>query len=72
MDAMSWFGVPAFRRAVLLTPVERLLRRLAQWRSRSAQLRQLALIAESPHLLRDLGLSTDQARREAAKRFWRP
>jgi len=72
MDAMSWFGVPVLRRNLLLTPVERLLWRLALWRSRSAQRRQLTLIAESPHLLRDLGLSSDQARREAAKRFWRP
>ena len=72
MGAISWFGVPAFRRLARLTAAERLLRRLALWRSRSAQRRQLALIAASPHLLCDLGLSSDQARHEAAKRFWRP
>ena len=72
MDAMPWFGVPVFRRSVLRQPVERLRRRLDLWRSRSVQRRQLALLAESPHLLRDLGLSVEQARREAAKRFWRP
>ena len=47
----------------------RLLRRfLARWYDRHLQRLDLAEIDE--HLLRDLGLTPEDVRRECAKRFW--
>jgi uncharacterized protein YjiS (DUF1127 family) len=42
------------------------------WIGRSRQRRQLAELAEfDDHLLKDIGISQDEALREAAKPFWR-
>jgi uncharacterized protein YjiS (DUF1127 family) len=41
------------------------------WLDRPLQRIALREIAEDPHLLSDLGLSRDEALREAAKPFWR-
>jgi uncharacterized protein YjiS (DUF1127 family) len=42
------------------------------WIERSRQRRQLGELAElNDHLLKDIGLSRDEALREAAKPFWR-
>ena len=42
------------------------------WRWLDRPLQRIALreIADDPHLLRDVGLSRDEALREAAKPFW--
>lgn len=48
------------------------LRTLRLWIGRSRQRRQLCELAEfDDHLLRDIGVSREQALREAAKPFWR-
>jgi uncharacterized protein YjiS (DUF1127 family) len=41
------------------------------WLDRRHQRTALREIADDPHLLRDLGLSREEALREAAKPFWR-
>jgi uncharacterized protein YjiS (DUF1127 family) len=41
------------------------------WLDRPLQRIALREIAKDPHLLSDLGLSRDEALREAAKPFWR-
>ena len=41
------------------------------WLDRSLQRIALHEIADDPHLLRDLGLTREQALHEAAKPFWR-
>jgi len=41
------------------------------WLDRPLQRIALREIADDPHLLDDLGLSRDEALREAAKPFWR-
>ena len=41
------------------------------WLDRPLQRIALREIADDPHLLRDLGLTRDEALREAAKPFWR-
>lgn len=41
------------------------------WLDRRRQRIALAEIADDPHLLNDLGLTREQALREAAKPFWR-
>jgi len=41
------------------------------WLDRPFQRIALRGIADDPHLLRDLGLTREQALREAAKPFWR-
>ena len=48
-------------------------RTLARWIARSRQRRALRDIAEcnDNHLLKDIGVSRDQASREAEKPFWR-
>ncbi len=43
----------------------------SSWLDRRRQRIALGEIADEPHLLRDLGLSREQALREAAKPFWR-
>jgi uncharacterized protein YjiS (DUF1127 family) len=44
----------------------------AMWCARSAERRALQELAQEPHLLNDIGLTRDQALREATKLFWRP
>jgi len=44
----------------------------AIWCARSAERRALRDLAQEPHLLNDIGLSREQALREASKVFWRP
>ena len=46
-----------------------LLRTLAVWGGRRKQRLDLADLDD--HLLRDIGLTRQEARRECAKRFWR-
>jgi uncharacterized protein YjiS (DUF1127 family) len=41
------------------------------WLDRPFQRIALREIADNPHLLRDIGLTRDEALREAAKPFWR-
>lgn len=41
------------------------------WLDRSLQRIALREIADDPHLLRDVGLSREEALREAEKPFWR-
>jgi uncharacterized protein YjiS (DUF1127 family) len=41
------------------------------WLGRQDQRTALREIADDPHLLNDLGLTREQALREAAKPFWR-
>ena len=50
-----------------------ILRSLGWWHWIDRPLQRLALreIADDPHLLRDLGITREQALREAAKPFWR-
>jgi uncharacterized protein YjiS (DUF1127 family) len=45
---------------------------ISLWLLRATQRRQLAEIALDPHMLRDLGLTEDDAAREIRKQFWRP
>ena len=42
-----------------------------RWLGRQDQRAALRGIADDPHLLRDLGLTREEALREAAKPFWR-
>jgi uncharacterized protein YjiS (DUF1127 family) len=44
----------------------------AMWCARSAERRALRELAQEPHLLNDIGLTREQALREATKMFWRP
>ena len=44
----------------------------ALWRLRLVQRRQLGQLARDPHLLRDLGLTAEDAAHEIRKQFWRP
>jgi uncharacterized protein YjiS (DUF1127 family) len=49
--------------------VTRMVSRVVQtWFARRSARARLAAL--DPHLLRDIGLSEDQARREAVKHFW--
>jgi uncharacterized protein YjiS (DUF1127 family) len=51
----------------------RLLDTLRVWNERSRQRHDLRLLAErDDYLLKDIGLSQDEAFREADKSFWRP
>lgn len=60
------------RQSVSSILVSRWLRTLAVWIDRSHQRRQLGELAElNDHLLRDIGVSREEALREAAKWFWR-
>ena len=54
--------------------VERCRRTIARWIRRSRQRQALRDIAEANdfHLLKDIGVSREEALREADKRFWRP
>ena len=44
----------------------------AKWRARSTERRALRELAHESRLLKDVGLSREQAMREASKLFWRP
>jgi uncharacterized protein YjiS (DUF1127 family) len=44
---------------------------LATWVARGSQRKALRQLAEEGRLLRDIGLTREQALREAAKPFWR-
>ena len=59
-DAAAWIGLCR--------------RTIARWIARSRQRRALGEIAESNdlHLLKDIGVSHQEAFREADKPFWRP
>jgi uncharacterized protein YjiS (DUF1127 family) len=48
---------------------DRLIAALALMRARRSQRRALARLDD--HLLRDIGISAEQARRESGKPFWR-
>ena len=53
-------------------PYLHLMRALRIWNARSRQRHYLRLLAErDDYLLKDIGLSQDEAFREAAKPFWR-
>jgi len=54
--------------------VERWRRNVARWIARSRQRQALRDIAEANdlHLLKDIGVSREEAFREADKPFWRP
>jgi uncharacterized protein YjiS (DUF1127 family) len=45
---------------------------LSLWMARSAQRRELRELVREKRLLNDVGLSREQALREAVKPFWRP
>jgi len=47
-----------------------LLHTLRVWNARNRQREALRLLAESDYRLRDIGLTRDEALREAAKPFW--
>jgi uncharacterized protein YjiS (DUF1127 family) len=51
--------------------VRQVFRSLKQWMLRAAERRALRDLAQSGHLLNDIGLSREQALREASKPFWR-
>ena len=51
--------------------VRQVFRSLKQWMLRAAERRALRELAQSGHLLNDIGLSREQALREASKPFWR-
>lgn len=44
----------------------------ATWCARRAERLVLRDLAQEPHFLSDIGLSREQALREASKPFWRP
>jgi uncharacterized protein YjiS (DUF1127 family) len=48
------------------------VRTFAMWSVRMAERRALRELAEDPHLLNDIGLTREEALREAEKLFWRP
>jgi uncharacterized protein YjiS (DUF1127 family) len=52
---------------------QRTVRRPGWWNWLDRPFQRIALrdIADNPHLLRDLGLTREEALREAAKPFWR-
>jgi uncharacterized protein YjiS (DUF1127 family) len=52
-------------------PASILLHTLAAWIVRSGQRKALRELAEEDRLLSDIGLTREQALREAAKPFWR-
>lgn len=69
MTTASTFAPPPARRSFpFITKVG--WRLLARWYDRHLQRRDLSEIDD--HLLRDLGLTPEDVRRECAKSFWRP
>jgi uncharacterized protein YjiS (DUF1127 family) len=53
-----------------LSLLRRLSRTIEVWIERSRQRQALEELAENDHLLADIGLTPEQARREARKPFW--
>ena len=66
-------GMRTFRQqSVSSSSIDAWLRTLGFWIDRSRQRRQLGELAElNDYLLRDIGVSREQAMREAEKPFWR-
>lgn len=62
-------GLPAAGRQAAPNIVQRLLQTAALWHLRWLQ--RLKLTELTPEALSDMGIAPDQARREAAKPFWR-
>ena len=59
------------RRGYLTTPSVRLSAKIRSWIARSRQRQALGELAErNDYLLKDIGVTQDEARREAAKWFW--
>ena len=68
--------MPLTRARNFINPAQdprRAIRRPGWWSWLDRPLQRIALreIADDPHLLSDLGLSREEALREAAKPFWR-
>jgi len=60
------------RQSVSSSSIDAWLRTLGFWIDRSRQRRQLGELAElNDYLLKDIGVSREEAMREAAKPFWR-
>ena len=54
-------------------PLRRLAEKLALWQQRADTRQELErLLHSSPHLIADVGLTVERARREIAKPVWRP
>ena len=62
----------AIRGAGEKSAVSRCGHTIARWIARSGQRRALREIAEIDYLLKDIGVSREEAFREAGKPFWRP
>lgn len=75
-DALSILPVQAVDPAIRLhqssSGMTRAVRRRGwwSWLDRRHERKALREIADDPHLLKDLGLSREQALREAARPFW--
>jgi uncharacterized protein YjiS (DUF1127 family) len=67
---------PSSRRGAVHSPpappsLANILHILVRWRQRRRQRAALAELADDAHLLKDIGLSREQALSEANKPFWR-
>ena len=60
---------PPYRRSPLLRLADRLAASLERWRQRQEQRKSLAMLND--HLLRDIGLTSEDVREEMKKPFWR-
>lgn len=71
---MASAGVVPHRKSVPKSPVAAVRSAVSRWIARSRQRRALREIAEQNdiHLLKDIGVSRQEAFREAYKPFWRP
>jgi uncharacterized protein YjiS (DUF1127 family) len=49
-----------------------LLATLCTWNARSRQRHALSRMVDEPHLLKDIGVSQQEALRETEKWFWKP
>jgi uncharacterized protein YjiS (DUF1127 family) len=55
-----------------LSTLRRTFQTLIRWVLRKRERRALRELAHDEHLLKDVGLTREQALREAGKLFWRP